>query len=271
MLKSLELSFTQHAELKAHCDDAGIIYLCTPYEEKSVEMLDRIGILAFKIASTDTNNIPFLRYVARKGKTILLSTGMSTLGEIEQAVELFRLAGIVDKFVLLQCTSEYPAKLEESNLRVITTLQNAFDCPVGFSDHTQGLSACYMAIALGACIIEKHFTLDRNLPGPDHRASLEPDEFTTLVQQIRLAEKALGNGVKKIMPSEESNKTRMQKSLVARRDIPFGKIITPEDLACKRPGIGLPPTYFDKVIGKRTAKALVKDELFTLSSIDWQV
>lgn len=269
MLKGLELTAEEHASLKAHCDDAGILYLCTPYDDGSVDLLERLGVAAFKIASTDTTNIPFLRQVAGKGRPVILSTGMSTLAEVEQAVSALRSAGAADNVVLLHCTSEYPAPIAEANLRAIGTLRQAFRCPVGFSDHTPGIGAAPWAVALGACVVEKHLTLDRGMAGPDHRASLEPSEMTVLVQTVRDVEAALGDGVKRPMPSEVDNKLVMQKSLVARRAISAGEKIVPDALACRRPATGLGPAYFDLVVGRITARPISAGEPLSLDAIDW--
>ncbi len=269
MLKALELSADQQAELKAHCEQLGILYLCTPYETMSVDMLDHMGIDAFKIASADITNIPFLRYIASKGRPVILSTGMATLCEVEQAVGTLNNGGLNDKIVLLHCTTQYPAPLNEANLRAILTMRRAFGCPVGFSDHTPGIGASPWAVAVGACMIEKHFTLDRNMPGPDHRASLEPDELADLVRAVRDVETALGDGIKRPMPSEIPNKPRMRKSLVARRAIHAGDIITPDALACKRPGGGLNPIWFDRVVGKRAAVDIPMNRALTLASVNW--
>lgn len=270
MLKALELSADQHAALQDYCQASGILYLCTPYERTSADMLDRMDVAAYKIASTDTTNLPFLAYIARKNRPVILSTGMSSLGEVEQAIEVLERGGLEHKLVLLQCTSEYPAPVEEVNLKAILTLQQAFGYPVGFSDHTQGIGASPWAVVLGAAVIEKHFTLDRNLPGPDHRASLEPDELAELVRTVRQVQAALGDGIKRPMPSEIANKPRMQKSLVARRTIQAGETISAEDLTCKRPGTGLPPSFFDRVVGRRAARSIAADEMIALSAIDWR-
>jgi N,N'-diacetyllegionaminate synthase len=269
MLKALELTTDQQVELKAHCEETGITYLCTPYENESVDMLDRMNVAAFKIASTDTTNIPFLRYLAEKKRSVILSTGMSTLGEVEQAINTLRTGGLEGKIVVLHCLAEYPAPINEVNLRAILTMQQAFRCPVGFSDHTPGVGASPWAVAIGACVVEKHFTLDRSLPGPDHRASLEPEELVNLVQTIRDVESALGDGIKRPMPSELSNKIYMRKSLVVRRDIRAGDKISADDLDCKRPGNGISPSWFDRVVGKRATSDLPKNSLLTLSSINW--
>ncbi len=269
MLKSLEMSAGNHAELKDHCDQTCIFYLCTPYDNISVDMLDKIDISAFKIAATDTTNIPFLRYIASKGRPVILSTGMSDLGQVECAVTLLNNSGLKDKIVILQCTSEYPVPIDEINLRAITTMQHAFGCPVGFSDHTEGSDAGPWSVAIGSCVVEKHFTLDRNMAGPDHRASLEPDEFSDMVKKIRQIERSLGDGLKRIMPSEQKNKLLMQKSLVARKTIKAGEAITPDSLTCKRPGTGLSPAFYDQVVGKKTDRDIEENEMLTLSSIEW--
>jgi N-acetylneuraminate synthase len=269
MLKGLELSAYQQAELKEHCEELGILYLCTPYDNQSVDILDEINIVAFKIASTDTTNLPFLQYVASKNRPVILSTGMSTLGEVEQAVNTLQTAGLDGKIILLHCTSEYPAPLNEVNLRAILTMEQAFGCPVGYSDHTSGVGVSPWAVAFGACAVEKHFTLDRNMDGPDHRASLEPDELLTLIKTIRQVETALGNGIKRPTPSELSNKPMMQKSLVVRNGISAGEVITQDNLSCKRPGFGLSPSWFERVVGKRARIDIPDEGILTLANIDW--
>ena len=269
MLKSLELSKDQQKELKSHCDEAGILYLCTPYEERSADLLEKISVAAYKIASTDTSNIPFLRYLARKDIPVILSTGMSSLGEVEESVNELKLYGLDGKIIILQCTSEYPAPVKDINLRAMKTMELAFGCPVGFSDHTPGIGASPWAVAAGACVIEKHFTLDRNMTGPDHPASIEPNELAELVRTIRNVEAALGDGIKRPMPSELPNKTRMQKSLVAIRSIAAGETILETDLTSKRPGNGLPPKWFDRVVGKKAARQIQKEETLELNSIIW--
>jgi N-acetylneuraminate synthase len=270
MLKKLELSAREQAKLKNHCDEKGMLYLCTPYEVESADLLEKIGVDAYKVASTDTSNTPFLRYLAKKNIPVLLSTGMSCLGDVEESVDELRNHGLDGKIIILQCTSEYPAPVEEINLRAMQTMEMAFRCPVGFSDHTQGIGASPWAVAVGACVIEKHFTLDRSMEGPDHNASIEPKEMALLVKTIRDVELALGDGIKKIMPSERKNKTKMQKSLVAAHKILAGTTIQMEDLVCKRPGNGLPPKWLDRVIGRQAAKELEKEEVLTLDTIDWR-
>jgi N-acetylneuraminate synthase len=269
MLKRLELSEEVHAELKRHCASRGIIFLSTPYSRSSVDMLERQGVFGYKISSSDTTNISLLDYVARKGKAVLLSTGMCDMEEVRAAFNALRGPGL-RQIALLHCTSEYPAPLDESNLRAIKTLGDEFHCPVGFSDHTSGACAAAWAVAAGACIIEKHFTLDRNLPGPDHQASLEPNEMGELVRVIRQVERALGDGQKRPMPSELKNKHFMQRSLVARRPIAAAEKIEAEAITCKRPGIGLPPRCWNDVVGKRAARPIAADEVITMDAILWE-
>lgn len=269
MLKGLELSFEDHADLINFCASTGITYLCTPYEKRSVDMLDEIDVPAYKIASTDTNNIPFLKYIASKGRPIILSTGMSSFGEIEQAINTIQEVGDSNSIVILHCTSEYPTPFEDVNLRAIDTLKKAFGIPVGYSDHTRGIDASQWAVVLGADMIEKHFTLDRSFEGPDHSASIEPDEFKLMVNKIRLVELALGSGVKRVMPSEKSNKSKLQKSLVAQNFILAGEEFTDLNITCKRPGTGLPPSWQERVIGNKAKTDINIDEIITLSKIDW--
>lgn len=269
MLKQLELTQDEHEQLKRHCNQTGIVYLCTPYDVQSADFLDRIGVDAFKIASTDTINIPFLRRLAKKQRPMILSTGMATLGEIESSVTEIRKISQAPNLALLQCTSEYPAPVEDINLKAMKTMEIAFQCPVGFSDHTPGVGASAWAVAAGACIIEKHFTLDRSMAGPDHRASIEPDEMKRLVATVRNVENALGDGVKRIMPSEVKNRSKMHKSIVAARPITRGQVIGPDDLTCKRPGSGLPPKWWDRLLGKKAAQSIRQDELIGLQSIIW--
>lgn len=268
MLKALELTGAQLDALRRHCDTRGVVFLCTPYDVPSADMLDRLGVAAYKIASTDTSNTPFLRHLAAKGRPVLLSTGMSTLAEVEAAVTA--LDAVHDRLILLHCTSEYPAPPEEANLRAMATMAAAFACPAGFSDHTMGIEVAGWALALGACVIEKHFTLDRAAPGPDHRASIEPDELAALVAMARRVERALGDGVKRPTASELPNKPRMQKSLVLRRAVVAGESLRTELLTCKRPGGGLPPDWLERVAGRTALHDLPADTVLTLADIDWR-
>ncbi|NJD05352.1 MAG: N-acetylneuraminate synthase [Methylococcaceae bacterium] len=269
MLKALELSFAQHRQLKDYCERAGIVYLCTPYDYRSADMLAEMGVAAYKVASTDTTNVPFLRYLGDKGLPVLLSTGMSTLGEVEQAVAALRWGGRSLELALLHCTSEYPAPLVDLNLKAMDTLRRAFAVPVGYSDHSVGIAPSTWAVVLGACVLEKHFTLDRSLPGPDHRASIEPGELADLVSAVRDVECALGDGVKRIAPSEAKNKPVMQKRLVALRDIAEGEVFAAAALAPKRCGTGLLPALWDEVIGRTAARAIAAGSALSYSDVNW--
>ena len=260
MVKKLELDESDFREIRDYARRKNIVFLSTPFDFESVDFLDELGVPAFKVSSTDLTNIPFLEYVAEKGKPIILSTGMGTLGEVERAVNAIKSTGN-EKIVLLHCVTDYPAKFECLNLRVIQTLRNAFKLPVGFSDHSLGVYAPIAAVALGAVVIEKHFTLDKTLPGPDHKASLEPEELMEMVKAIRLVEAALGDGVKRPTPEEEKIKIAARRSIVARVRIPKGTIISEDMLSFKRPGIGLSPEYYRKLIGRRARKDIEEDEL----------
>jgi N,N'-diacetyllegionaminate synthase len=268
MLRALELNADVFAALMAHCERRGILFLSTPYDEPSVRMLDRLGVAGFKIASTDTTNTAFLRLVGGLGRPILLSTGMCTIDEVAQAVGTLEAEGA--NFALLQCTSQYPAPVADTNLRAMRTLESRFGRPVGFSDHTEGLGVSAWAVAAGACIIEKHFTLDRRMDGPDHAASIEPAELRELVGTIRAVETALGDGIKRIMPSEAGNKPMMQKRLVARRALLEGEAIDADMLACKRAPSGLPASAWDSVMGRKTARAIAANESITAEHLHWQ-
>ncbi len=250
MLKRLELSADAHRQLQSYCKERGIIFLSTPFDEEAVDLLDELGVPAFKISSGDLTNSPLLEYVASKGKPVILSTGMSELSELIEAVSVLNTAGCENP-VLLHCVSSYPADPAEINLRAMNTMRSAFDVPVGFSDHTVGIHISLTAVALGACVIEKHFTLDRTLPGPDHRASLEPAELRELVQSIRMVESALGSGRKVPAPSEIETAKVARRSLVAARNIPAGATLAPEMVIMRRPGTGMSPSMIDAVLGHR--------------------
>lgn len=260
MLKKLELSPEDHVAIKEYCEKKGIIFLSTPFDFESVDLLERINIPAYKISSGDLTNLPFLQYVAKREKPILISSGMSGLGEIEEALQTIRNTGN-EHIVLLHCTSNYPTAYRDVNLKAINTLATAFQIPVGYSDHTPGIEVPVAAVALGAKALEKHLTLDRNLPGPDHKASLEPGEFRAMVTSVRHIEEALGDGIKRSFSCEEDVKKAARKSIVARIDIPRGVTVTADMLALKRPGDGLPPKLLEFVIGKKTKIEIKKDSL----------
>ena len=266
MLKKLELSEEVHFELKDYADSQGIIFLSTPYDEGSVDFLVRLGVSALKISSADITNHPLLSHIAAKNLPLILSTGMSTLGEVEEAVEVIVNSGN-EQIILLHCNFNYPAKIEDVNLRAMITLKQAFGFPVGYSDHTMGIEVSLSAVALGAVVIEKHFTLDRNLPGPDHRASLEPAELKDMVVKIRNIERALGSAVKHPFGEEIQNREICRRSIVATVDIPQGTVITSDMLTAKRPGTGIPPKYATALVGRKVVRAIKKDDLITWDKV----
>jgi N,N'-diacetyllegionaminate synthase len=249
MLKRLELAPEEHEMLIGHCGGRGIMFLSSPFDEQAADLLDAFGVAAFKVPSGEIINLPYLRHVARMGRPIILSSGMSTLEEVTAAVAAIRENGN-DQIVLLHCLSNYPADPAEANLRAMATMVEACRCPVGFSDHTEGHVATIAAVALGACMIERHFTLDRDLPGPDHRASLEPDELAAMIRDIRATQAALGNGRKEPQPSELENRDVIRKSIVATRDLPAGTVLQAADLATMRPGTGLAPAMMPQLAGR---------------------
>jgi N-acetylneuraminate synthase len=255
MLRRLELSEEHHRQLIAHCGRRGILFLSSPFDEESADLLDALGVPAFKVPSGEITNLPFLSHLGRKRKPVILSTGMSTLDEVRWAVETLRENGC-SKLVLLHCVSDYPARPRDANLRAMRTLEAEFGTPVGFSDHTPGREVALAAAALGACIVEKHFTLDRALPGPDHQASVEPGELRALVEGIRTVESALGSGLKVPARAERGTAAVARKSLVASRDIPAGAVLTPILVAVRRPGTGMPPAALPTILGRRVRRAL---------------
>ena len=260
MLKKLELSYDDFIELKKHCDKRGIIFMSTPDEEESAHFLKDLQDV-FKIGSGELTNIPFLRLIGSFGKKVILSTGMGNLGEIETAFNTLIESGTKkDNITLLHAISEYPAPFEQLNLKAIQTMKQAFDVEVGFSDHSLGIEAPIAAVALGASVIEKHFTLDKNMEGPDHKASLTPQELKEMVKAIRNVEKALGDGIKRAMPCEEKNKAVVRKSIVAKKEIKKGEIFNNENLTTKRVGDGLEAKYWDLVIGNIANRNYKKDE-----------
>lgn len=265
MLRRLELTPPMHEELIAHCRERNIAFFSTGFDLESIDLLVSLGQELFKVPSGEITNLPYLRHIGRLGKDVILSTGMATLGEIEEALNALEAAGTArDRITLLHCTTEYPAPLGEVNLRAMRGMHAAFGVPVGYSDHTQGIEVSVAAVALGATVIEKHFTLDRNLPGPDHKASLEPQELTALVSAIRGVEKALGDGIKRPTASEFRNRAVARKSIVAKVSIARGELITAEKLSAKRPGTGLSPMLWDQVVGSVARRDYGPDELIEL-------
>jgi sialic acid synthase SpsE len=243
-----------------------IFFLSSPFDKTSVDLLHELGITAFKIPSGEITNFPLLKYIAQKKKPIILSTGMSTLDEVEDALAIIRNEGVED-IVLLHCVSCYPAANEDINLRAMDTLRQAFKLPVGLSDHTLGITIPVAAVALQACVIEKHFTLDKNLPGPDHRASLGPDELKQMVKAIREVEEAMGNGIKRFTMAEKEVRKVVRRSVVAKTDISRGTVITEEMLDAKRPGIGIEPKYIDMLIGRKARKDIKRSQLITFAEV----
>ena len=258
MLRRLELLRQDYDVILDRCASRQILFLSTPFEEESAEFLAAVGVPALKVASGDLNNIPFLEYLGSKNLPILLSTGMGTLDEVRAAVRALRGA---PGLVLLHCVSSYPAMPAEANLRAIDTMRHAFGLPVGYSDHTEGLEVALASVAVGAAVLEKHFTLGRSLPGPDQKASLEPPELSQLVRSVRLVEMALGHGRKEPVASELSTISAARKSLVAACDIPAGTRLELCHLSRLRPGTGMAPSEIGKVIGHSTKVALSKGDL----------
>jgi len=266
MLKRLELSASEFKKLAVYCAKKKIIFLSTPSERGNADFLEDLGVGAFKIGSGDITHIPLISHIAKKGLPIIISTGASYIHEISEAVRVIKAQGNND-IILLHCTSFYPAPYDQINLRALMTLQRKFKVPVGYSDHTLGSEVSVGAVALGACVIEKHFTLSRKLAGPDHKASLEPLELKDLVSKIRNLEQALGSSVKQPAKVEREERTLGRRSIVANTAIKKGIGIQKTMLGIKRPGTGLVPKYLSKVIGKKARRALKKDSLIKWSDI----
>lgn len=265
MLKKLELNFEMHQHLIQVCKQNKIQFLSTAFDLPSIDLLIQLGIKLWKIPSGEITNYPYLKKIGSLNGEVILSTGMSNLGEIEAALSVLENAGTKrENITVLHCTTEYPAPMNEVNLRAMLAIQNAFGVKVGYSDHTVGIEISLAAVALGANMIEKHFTLDRNLPGPDHKASLEPNELNALVSGIRNIELALGDGVKKPFPSEIRNMTIARKSLIAKENIRKGEIFTEQNVTTKRPGNGISPMRWDEVMGKTASKDFLEDELIEI-------
>jgi N-acetylneuraminate synthase/N,N'-diacetyllegionaminate synthase len=266
MLKKLELGDAEIKELHRYAQKRNILFLSSAFDEESVDLLDSLDVPAFKVASGELTNLPLLRHMANKKRPMILSTGLSTLDEIEEALAVITEEG-VEEIILLHCVTSYPAKEEEANLKVMDLLRRQFGFPVGFSDHTLSITVPIAAAALGAVLIEKHFTLDKTLLGPDHRASLEPTEFKEMVKGIRDVEKALGDGMKRLTANEEEIKKAARRSIVAKTRIPKGTIIRENMVDFKRPGTGLEPKNLCKIVGKRTKKDIEPDELITFEKL----
>lgn len=258
MFRRLELSWEDHTRLKAHADSRNVMFLSTPFDEESADFLDELGVQAFKIASSDVTHRPLLRHLARKRKPLLLSTGMAYLEEVDEAVATLREAGAGD-IALLHCVSSYPAPPDSLNLRALQTLHERFRLPVGFSDHSEGIFFSVIAAAMGARVLEKHFTLDRGAPGPDHKVSIEPRDLQRLVSELGLLDASLGSGRKGPAAAEEQGRLLSRRSVVAAVDIGEHTTIQPSMLTCKRPAGGIDPREIDLVVGRQSRRRIPKD------------
>lgn len=260
LIKRVEIPWEWHTALADHAAQAGIPFLSTPFEEAAVDLLETVGVPAYKISSYEITHLPLIEHCARTGKPLLVSTGMASLGDVERALDTANAAGC-RRIALLHCAINYPPRFEDLNLRAIHTLAHAFQVPVGWSDHTPGHTADVAAVALGACLVEKHYTLDRNQTGPDHAFALEPRELAAMVTAIREAEASLGSTVKRVTAAEEEMYKLGRRSLVAARHLTAGQVITRDDIAVKRPGYGIPVHDLDAVVGRRVTESLPADEI----------
>ena len=265
MCRKIHLPLTDYEPLKAYCDEIRIKFLSTPFDLVSIDLLDKLNMDFFKIPSGEITNLPYLQKIASKGKPIILSTGMCNLGDIEAAISLIENSGLLkEQITLLHCNTEYPTPFEDVNLNAMQTLADAFGVNIGYSDHTKGIEVSLAAVALGASIIEKHFTLDKTLPGPDHKASLEPAELKQMINSIRNIEISLGSPQKKVTSSEAKNMIVARKSIVAATFIKKGEYFTEKNITVKRPGNGISPMKWDSVIGKVAQSDFQEDELINL-------
>ncbi|UJF25327.1 N-acetylneuraminate synthase [Suttonella sp. R2A3] len=262
MIKKLELSEAMHHELIAYCQEKNIEFLSTPFDHDSINFLNTLGLQTFKIPSGEITNLPYLRHIGRLKKQVILSTGMANLGEIETALDVLIESGTSkNNITILHANTEYPTPMQDVNLKAMVTIGKAFDVAYGYSDHTRGIEVPIAAVALGAKVIEKHFTLDKTMEGPDHKASLEPDELKAMVTAIRNIEIALGSSMKKPSPSESKNKPIVRKSLVAKTAINKGDTFTEENLCIKRPGTGINPMCWDEILGTAALRDYQEDDL----------
>lgn len=269
MLRALELTPEAHREIVAHCERVGILFMSTPFDLESVDLLAGLGMSVWKIPSGEITNLPLLRKIGGLGgelqKRVIMSTGMATLEEVGAALQVLVRAGTSkDRIVVLHCHTNYPTAMDDVNLRAMLTMREELGVKVGYSDHTRGIEVPIAAVALGASVIEKHFTLDRNMPGPDHKASLEPQEFKAMVAAIRNIEKALGDGRKQPTPREAAIAPIARKSIVASRNIAAGEVFSAENLTTKRPGAGLSPMQWDQVLGQRARRDFLQNALIEL-------
>ena len=267
MVRKLMLTYEEYGKLKEYCDEKGITFLSTAFDLPSVDYLHSIGMKLWKIPSGEITNLPLLIKIASLHEPIIMSTGMSELSEVADAVKTLILYGAND-ITLLHCTTEYPAPYEDVNLKAMETMRDAFDLPIGYSDHTKGLEIPVAAVARGACVIEKHFTLDRNMEGPDHKASIEPDELKQMVNMIRHVEVAVGDGVKKVSVSEAKNQDIARKSIIAKTVIKAGETFTEENITTKRPGNGINPMRWFDLLGKKAKHDYEEDYLIEKDELD---
>ena len=262
MLKKLELNKEMHHELIEYCKSKNLTFLSSPFDHESIILLDNLGLKIFKIPSGEITNLPYLQHVGKLNKKVILSTGMSTIEEIEKALYILTQSGTKkDNITLLHANSEYPTPMEDVNLRAMLTIGNKFDISYGYSDHTTGIEISIAAVAMGARCIEKHITLDRNMEGPDHKASIEPDELSDMIDAIRNVEKALGSDIKQPSKSESSNIKIVRKSIVAKIPIKKGDVLSEKNLTIKRPGSGISPMKWDEIIGTKAKKNYEEEEL----------
>ena len=265
MLRRLELTPGMHKEIIAHCAKRKIGFFSTTFDIESTDLLVSLGQKYFKIPSGEITNLPYLRHIGQFGRPVILSTGMATMDEIGSALQILENSGTAKKSItVLHCTTEYPTPMPEVNLRAMISIRDKLEVKVGFSDHTLGIEVAIAAVAMGATVIEKHFTLDRQMPGPDHKASLEPSDLKSMVTAIRNIEVAMGNGIKRPMPSEAKNMPIVRKSIVARKAIQTGEIFKTENLTTKRPGTGISPMRFDEVLGTRACRNFAEGDLIEL-------
>jgi sialic acid synthase SpsE len=267
MVEKYYLRDDQHAELKEYCEGKGVDFCSSPFSIKEVDLLVKLDVPFLKIASMDITNIPFLKYAAKTMKPIVVSTGMSNMAEIETAVKTIQAEGN-NQIVLLHCISIYPPKDHDIHLRNITMLQQAFDLPIGFSDHSFGASIPLASVVLGACVIEKHFTLDKDLPGWDHEISANPEEMKTICQDSKKIAAALGNAFRIVSEDEEKKKGKFRRSIVSAKNLAKGHVITEADLCYKRPGTGIPPNEYKYVVGRKLKEAVTEDFLFNWNNFE---
>ena len=260
MLKKLSLNKEEFIDLKSYCNECGIIFLASPFDIDSIEFLDSINIPFWKIPSGEITNYPYLVKIANTHRDIIMSTGMSNTSEIRDAIKVLRENGS-GKISLLHCNTEYPTPYADVNLRAMITLREEFNVDVGYSDHTLGIEVPIAAVAMGAPVIEKHFTLDRSMEGPDHKASLEPSELKDMIQSIRNIEEALGDGEKCVSESERKNLDVARKSIVAKTDIKIGEVFSEDNITTKRPGTGISPMKWEEILGKKATRDYREDEL----------